>query len=65
MNKCDDKFCDLCGHHLYTVTPRLYWCVECQTFVSPENIATFEQVAPMRAAYDADARRLDSDGESA
>ena len=57
MNKLPDKFCPVCGHHLYDVRiPAMLYCVECQVNCDADNAATLEQVAPLRAGYDADAR---------
>ncbi len=56
MNKCDDKFCCDCGHHLYKMQAG-YWCQECRRFVDDEEIATRGEVILLRKGYDAQARQ--------
>jgi hypothetical protein len=56
MNKCDDKFCPDCGHHLYGPELIGYWCQECPCWVEIEDAATYAEVLELRKAYDPAAR---------
>lgn len=59
MNKCADKFCPDCGHHIYAIAKRnhtAYYCADCN--VGVDEPATLEQVQTLRAGYDAEARKL-------
>ncbi len=64
MDKQSDKFCDICGHHLYKAADMLF-CIECGQEVNPDYVATLEQVLPMRAKFDADAlKRIEEMAEA-
>jgi DNA-directed RNA polymerase subunit M/transcription elongation factor TFIIS len=59
MNKCADKFCPECGHHLYRYETRWgYFCAECKREVKCGDAQPFENTYVLRAGYDAEARRL-------
>ena len=49
MDKCKDKFCPYCWHHLYqNGDGEPYWCAACDCQVRAEDAATFDDVAWLR-----------------
>ena len=70
MNKCEDKFCPDCGHHLYTVTgwteqgqityKGVFFCQECGVEISVCDVATYHEIEFLRAKYDARAAEVEA-----
>ena len=67
MDKCTDKFCPDCGHHLYTVTGwtgkgeiTFFFYRECGVEISLCDVATYHEIGFLRAKYDAQAAKAEA-----
>jgi len=70
LNKCDDKYCPECGHHVFDPIhdPAMlgYWCAECCQWIDEQNAAILDaDIIRLRAAYDARARQAEQENERA
>lgn len=52
MDKCEDKFCPECGHHLYRQSATEFYCSFCSLDFDIEQVATLEEILPLRENYD-------------